>query len=66
MVGVGGEYAFADNWSVKLEYNYMDFGRERETLAPAINSAGEFQYDIKQTIQVAKIGVNYRFSMAGR
>ena len=22
----GWEYAFAPNWSVKLEYNYMDFG----------------------------------------
>jgi hypothetical protein len=34
MVGVGIEYAFANNWSVKAEYNHMDFGRETETLQP--------------------------------
>lgn len=26
-VGVGGEYALGNNWSVKLEYLYMDLGR---------------------------------------
>ena len=35
MVGVGIEYAFAQNWSVKAEYNYMDFGTERIFQAPA-------------------------------
>jgi len=25
-VGAGVEYAFAPNWSAKVEYNYMDFG----------------------------------------
>ena len=26
MLGGGIEYAFAGNWSAKVEYNYMDFG----------------------------------------
>ena len=29
MVGVGVEYAFAQNWSVKAESNYMDLRTER-------------------------------------
>jgi outer membrane immunogenic protein len=28
MLGVGTEYALRDNWSVKLEYNMMDFGND--------------------------------------
>ena len=28
-VGTGLEWALGPNWSAKLEYNYMDFGKER-------------------------------------
>jgi len=28
MLGVGTEYALRDNWSVKLEYNMLDFGND--------------------------------------
>jgi outer membrane immunogenic protein len=28
MLGVGTEYALRDNWSVKLEYNMLDFGHD--------------------------------------
>jgi outer membrane immunogenic protein len=28
MLGVGSEYALRDNWSVKLEYNMLDFGND--------------------------------------
>jgi opacity protein-like surface antigen len=30
MVGAGFEYALNNNWSVKVEYDYLDFGRRRE------------------------------------
>ena len=29
MAGVGAEFGFWNNWSGKLEYNYLDFGTER-------------------------------------
>lgn len=47
---------------MKAEYNYLDFGRRRETLQPQ-PSCGcvAFQYDIRQHIDVVKVGVNYRF-----
>jgi outer membrane immunogenic protein len=57
IVGGGVEVAVGGNWSVKAEYNYMDFGKERVTLGPLI-------FDIDQQIQVVKFGVNYRFGAA--
>jgi outer membrane immunogenic protein len=63
MVGVGVEYAFWDNWSVKLEYDHLDFSRNRETVAcvAAPVCAAGFDYDIQQRIDLVKIGLNYRF-----
>ncbi|MEJ2376441.1 MAG: porin family protein [Pseudolabrys sp.] len=61
MFGVGGEYALWDNWSVKLEYDYMDFGSKTSTLFDITGSGYWESYDIDQTIQVIMIGLNYRF-----
>ena len=62
MVGAGIEYAINNNWSVKAEYNHLDFDRQRRTLAPQAGCACvAFQYDIKQTIDLVKVGTNYRF-----
>src|SRR5262245_56401177 len=46
MLGFGAEYALWDNWTAKIEYNMMDFGRD-------------FIADDK--VHVVKAGVNYRF-----
>jgi outer membrane immunogenic protein len=66
MVGVGLEYALAGNWSVKAEYNHLDFGTRTETLNP-LPTCGcvAFQYDVRQTIDLVKAGVNYRFNWNG-
>ena len=45
--GVGAEYAFANNWSAKVEYNIIDLGSD--------NAFGN------TTFQTLKAGVNYRF-----
>ena len=29
LFGFGAEYAFMPRWTAKMEYNYMDFGKER-------------------------------------
>jgi outer membrane immunogenic protein len=66
MVGVGVEYAFAPNWSVKAEYNHMDFGSFTQTLNPQPGcGCVAFQYDINQTVDLVKVGVNYRFGWGG-
>ena len=67
MAGIGAEYAFAQNWSAKLEYNYLDFGTERVTF----NSNGvipgqlPFDDDVRRKIQTVKVGLNYRFDWGG-
>jgi outer membrane immunogenic protein len=65
MVGAGIEYAFAQNWSVKVEYNYMDFGTDRIffTSTGVSPTQPPFDEDIRQRIQVVKVGLNYRFDL---
>jgi outer membrane immunogenic protein len=59
-VGGGLEWAFADNWSAKLEYQFYDFGNRDVTFVnPARFDAVE---NVKQQIQTVKLGLNYRFS----
>jgi len=53
--GAGVEYAFAPQWSAKLEYNYMDFGTRAYSFAPGTTT------DIDQQIHAVKLGVNYKF-----
>ena len=54
-VGGGVEYAFTPNWSGKLEYNFIDLGKER------LNFVGD-SLDVRQTIHTVKVGLNYRFN----
>jgi outer membrane immunogenic protein len=56
MVGAGIEYAFNNNWSAKIEYNYIDFGRSR--LTPDF---GGLAISSRETKNVVKLGVNYLF-----
>ena len=67
MAGVGVEYAFWNNLSLKLEYNYMDFGRHRNGLTDCpVNCAGlGFAQEIVQQLNTVKIGLNYRFGGYG-
>jgi outer membrane immunogenic protein len=57
-IGGGAEYKFAQNWSVKAEYQYYDFGDARFQSPPALVPFGTFHND-EHTL---KVGVNYRFS----
>ena len=63
MVGAGIEYSFSDNWSAKIEYNYLDFGTRAVQFA---TTAGITPLDtnIRESIHVAKVGINYRFGWA--
>jgi len=62
-IGAGLEYGFWRNWSARLEYNYIDFGTDRITLNEV---SGRFvTFDMNQTVQTIKFGVNYRFGDPG-
>lgn len=62
-VGAGVEWAWAPNWSAKLEYNYLDFGEERVTFR---DDAGRVSRDIESDMHVIKFGINYRFGAPGK
>jgi outer membrane immunogenic protein len=60
MAGIGVEYAFTDNWSAKIEYNYMDLGADALQLTD--NTGVAFMNaNFRQRLNVVKMGVNYRF-----
>ena len=70
VVGAGGEYAFAPNWSVKAEYDYIKmFAQQVQFTA---NMAGglfgpgattvQAANRINQDLHLVKFGVNYHFN----
>lgn len=62
-VGVGVEYLLSHNWSVRAEYSYMNFGEQPLTVADGLGNA--FPEEVKQTIQLVKVGFDYRFNGSG-
>jgi outer membrane immunogenic protein len=58
-VGAGVEWAFWDNWSVKLEYDFLDFGSSTVTFNDPLLGAANIS--VSQRINEVKLGVNYRF-----
>jgi len=58
-VGVGVEWAVLRYWSVKGEYDFLDFGRHAVTFTdPFLGSAS---INVRQQISEVKFGINYRF-----
>lgn len=55
-VGGGMEYAFAPNWSAKVEYMYVNLGRETYDFPLPLSTRVDFH--------TVKLGVNYRFGGA--
>lgn len=52
-IGGGLEYGLTPNWSAKLEYNYLDFGKD--SIAAPIGVQADTQ------VHLFKAGLNYRF-----
>ena len=59
--GAGAEWAFTDDWSVRLEYDYYGFGSKTVTLVDTIG-CGSGPLTVKQSIQALKLGVNFHVS----
>jgi outer membrane immunogenic protein len=61
-LGAGVEYAFAPNWTARIEYRYTDYGSFSDTTAaaPVTFWSGE---SIKHKLQeqAVRIGVSYKF-----
>lgn len=56
-LGAGLEYAFARNWTTRVEYRYADFGgfTDRPVTDPS------FQYPTSVKTQAVRIGISYKF-----
>jgi outer membrane immunogenic protein len=59
--GIGIEYAFWNNWSAKLEYDYMDFGTRNFSFAGPFGLTFINNEDVRERVHVIRGGVNYRF-----
>lgn len=70
-VGTGLEWAFARNWTAKLEYDYLNFGSKTATIPVAgfntantsanANLASNLAVNVNQQISEVKLGINYKF-----
>lgn len=57
-VGVGAEYALTNNWSIRTEYRYTDFG---STDFQSNYDGGSFDYIADSKTHDIRIGASYKF-----
>jgi outer membrane immunogenic protein len=61
-VGAGGEYLFTPNWSVKLEYLYLDFGMTNVRMLDPGRPGTFIDYSFHHRDNVFRVGLNYKFN----
>jgi outer membrane immunogenic protein len=66
VLGAGIEYGFAPNWTIKGEYLHLGFGNIGSSVGTAVASrvgvlGDTFTHSANLTVDIARIGVNYRF-----
>ena len=64
LVGVGWEWAFANNWSWRLEYDYLGLGNRTITVPAGFPLAGDTFTTNNLNVQMVTVGINYRFNWA--
>lgn len=64
-MGGGIEYGITPNWSVKIEYQYVDLGsttlRGDENTIDGTSTEYYINSKLKTNFQTVRLGVNYRF-----
>jgi outer membrane immunogenic protein len=66
LVGAGIEYAFTNNWTVKLEYDYLGLpGRTFVVTGTVIPALAGDTITSNHNVQELKLGVNYLFNFGG-
>lgn len=64
-IGAGAEWAFAQNWSVKGDYLYVDLGEENYALDGTTKPGGTVPYTetfaTDLNFHAVRVGVNYKF-----
>ena len=70
VLGAGVEWAVAGSWTVKAEYQYLNFGSVGPFTAPVLNAAGVpngvlvTTSSFKSDFQTIRVGFNYLFNAA--
>jgi outer membrane immunogenic protein len=57
-VGGGVDWAFSQHWSANIEYDYYRFGHGGVLMSDPINVFAAI-VDVKQSVQVVKVGLNF-------
>lgn len=61
LAGVGVEWIFAPNWTLKLEYDYLSLSNFSVT-TPGVNVAADSFSGSNRNLQTLTVGVNYLFN----
>jgi iron complex outermembrane recepter protein len=65
-VGAGAEVRLAGNWTGKVEYLYLDFGKVSTSATNPLNSTPlAINFDSRVTSHIARVGLNYKFDPTG-
>lgn len=64
IVGGGVDWAFTRHWSMNVEYDYYSFGNGNILMTDQV-SALTGVVNVKQTVQVVKVGFNFHIGGAG-
>jgi outer membrane immunogenic protein len=59
--GAGAEYAFWRNWSVKLEYLYVDLGATDVLMSDPTRPGQSIDYRFQHRDNIVRVGVNYKW-----
>jgi len=64
IVGGGVDWAFAPHWSMNVEYDYYHFGSGGISMTDQFTGLTGI-VDVKQTVQVIKVGFNFHIGASG-
>jgi outer membrane immunogenic protein len=68
-VGLGTEWMITNNWTAFIEYNYYEFDKKNYgfPILPALLAPASLTIntDLRNTLSVAKVGLNYKFDWGG-
>lgn len=59
LLGAGVEYAFNPNWTVRVEYAHIDFGKKTHAAVDAGGTTWRFRH--KLDADLVRVGVSYKF-----
>ena len=65
LTGAGVEYAFTQNWTARVEYDYLGLGNKSYTVPGGVFAAipgGDTFSTRNHNIQLFTVGVNYLFN----